>query len=605
MALNQTTPTSLLSIPTAQAAPSLGTQAKNPTQNIPAPTNKLPTNQQAAAPTIKDLSGTYANVNGTIYNKSTGAGYSDPNSFFKDAGINSFNNLKFDTTWRPPTTNTGNGTPPAQSIPTGLSFGGGSQATGSAPAAPTATAAPAAPATTADPTKPYSPPNQGTTGVSQGGIIGNLLGIAQNESPQVTTARANLQNLQNEMAQETANIKGSPFGLSEQLGQQGILNQLFATKQAAAQQALQNALTSQGQSITATQGAGQLNAPIIASPGQVQLNPSQPTPGATTSGAVSLNSLIGQRPGATGVTEFYNKSTGQGFATPQDLANFINQQQPGANVTAANVFQYLQSNGNQGSNLLGLDQSTMQTYAQMLASGQGSAIPSSITGNAALMAQLYNMANSISGGNFNTNVAAGLGAGQQANAAAAATAAVNAANSAYAGYYKDYLDTKATVDTVDQFGNLLTSGMVDKNGNVINPTNLQYANMALSTIRGLLSSQQQAQFDTTFAALKSKVSGLLAVGGSETPSQLTADANSILSGSVPLGTLQATLDRIKQEGQTVVNIAAQKGNTALSQVQGGNVNSQPSGSNTGGFTEGQTAAGGAIVFKNGKWVANQ
>jgi hypothetical protein len=53
--------------------------------------------------TVNDLSSKYANVNGTIYNKSSGQGYSDPSSFFKDSGVNSFNNLKFDTSWTPPT----------------------------------------------------------------------------------------------------------------------------------------------------------------------------------------------------------------------------------------------------------------------------------------------------------------------------------------------------------------------------------------------------------------------------------------------------------------------------------------------------------------------
>jgi len=57
--------------------------------------------------TVKDLSNQYANVNGTIYNKNTGQGYSDPSSFFKDSGVSSFNNLKFDTNWTPPTSTLG------------------------------------------------------------------------------------------------------------------------------------------------------------------------------------------------------------------------------------------------------------------------------------------------------------------------------------------------------------------------------------------------------------------------------------------------------------------------------------------------------------------
>lgn len=56
-----------------------------------------------AVPTVNDLSGRFANVNGTIYDKGTGQGYSDPASFFQASGVNSFNNLKLDTAWTPQT----------------------------------------------------------------------------------------------------------------------------------------------------------------------------------------------------------------------------------------------------------------------------------------------------------------------------------------------------------------------------------------------------------------------------------------------------------------------------------------------------------------------
>ena len=52
--------------------------------------------------TPKDLSSTYANVNGTIYNIATGQAYANQNQFFEAAGVNSFNGLKFNTNWKPP-----------------------------------------------------------------------------------------------------------------------------------------------------------------------------------------------------------------------------------------------------------------------------------------------------------------------------------------------------------------------------------------------------------------------------------------------------------------------------------------------------------------------
>jgi len=49
----------------------------------------------------KDMSGTYANVNGTIYNKTTGKAFSTPAEFFAEAGVSSFDGLEFDSNWRP------------------------------------------------------------------------------------------------------------------------------------------------------------------------------------------------------------------------------------------------------------------------------------------------------------------------------------------------------------------------------------------------------------------------------------------------------------------------------------------------------------------------
>lgn len=48
-----------------------------------------------------DLSGKYANVSGTIYDKATSHGFSTPQEFFAASGASSFNGLVFDTNWRP------------------------------------------------------------------------------------------------------------------------------------------------------------------------------------------------------------------------------------------------------------------------------------------------------------------------------------------------------------------------------------------------------------------------------------------------------------------------------------------------------------------------
>ena len=178
-----------------QNLPGVGVQAKSPAQNQTPRTNTLNAGQTAP----KDLSGTYANVNGTIYNKTSGKAFSTPQEFFGESGVNSFNNLKFDTAWQPSSNNTGAGIAPATNTPQGLSLGGGIQT----PSVNTATPVNPPLTTATGATQGYTPPNAGTTGVSQGGIIGNLIQNAQS-NPALTTANQNLQALQGNYAQATA-----------------------------------------------------------------------------------------------------------------------------------------------------------------------------------------------------------------------------------------------------------------------------------------------------------------------------------------------------------------------------------------------------------------
>jgi hypothetical protein len=347
-ALVKPNPTSLADMPVP-----VGQKAVSPTNNIKPPKLTLAANQVAP----KDLSSTYGKTaDGTVYNKSSHAKFSNPADFFKDSGQTSFDNIKFDEAYKPSGKETVYGQPAAP-------------ATATVPPI-----APPKPAPTAVPAGPYTPPNQGTTGVNQGGIIGNLLGIAQNESPEVSKARADLKGLSETYAKQTSNLESSPIDLSLATGQQGILNRLFAAKQGAAQTALQSALTSQGQQISATQGAGSLNAPITNPQTGGLVTPSAAaTTGQTTSGASNISSLVGQRVGADGKTqEFFNTQTGQGFANPQQLADFVNQQNPGANATAANVFQVLdQLKSSQGANGGALNPlNNVTSIAQQVLNGQ-------------------------------------------------------------------------------------------------------------------------------------------------------------------------------------------------------------------------------------------
>lgn len=515
----------------------VGVKAKSPTTSAVAPSNKLATAQVAP----RDLSATYGIKDGTVYNKNSQTKFSTAGDFFKDSGLSSFNNLKFDTTYNPTGKETVYGMP---SVPL------------STPVAPTPLPTQANQTTPAPLTGPYTPPNQGTNGVSQGGIIGNLIGIANKETPQVTQARANLQGLTEDYGNQNADILSRPEGLTQQTGQQGILASLFANKQQAAQTALDSALTSQGQQITATNNAGQLNAPIIANPGQVQINPSQATPGATTSGAANLNSLIGQRtlPGQTQV-EFYNTSTGQGFSSPEELAAFVNQQIPGANATAQNVFSILQSSGQGGTNVLGFTPQLIQQYAQLAASGQLGAIPADVQSNPVIWSQVLNAANAISPG-FNYNVAAGSGAATQQNIINSGTAASDAAHqgavitgTAGAHSVSDLTQQssalKAAFGGADANFKLLIN--TAKQGGV-NDTNVPALNTLQQNVqRGLTSNSAVINFQSTLREVRSQYANILG-GGTATESSRQA-ANEQIPDNISLGALQSLYTNMTSAAQ--------------------------------------------------------
>lgn len=161
-----------------------------------------------------------------------------------------------------------------------------------APVAPATPLAPKAPVTQPSTQKnPVSIPSgqgtgDGTAAPVKGifpSVVGSLQSMAQTPAPQYNAAQnnsaqaqnalfnavpqqnanvqgatQNIQALQDEYAKQNGIIGNSPIGLSEQGGEQGLLNQQYATKLGAAQTALQNALTGNAQEQAAFTGAGNL-----------------------------------------------------------------------------------------------------------------------------------------------------------------------------------------------------------------------------------------------------------------------------------------------------------------------------------------------------------
>lgn len=175
---------------------------------------------------------------------------------------------------------------------------------------------------------------------------------------------------------------------------------------------------------------------------------------------------------------------------------------------------------------------------------------------------------------FNTATAEGKYSAQQQVAQIGGTAGSQAAQQVFQQAYGTYNQLQNTTQNIDQFGNLLTQTM-QQGG--INPSNLKQANLTLAAVRNQLSSGQQAVYDNTLASLRSRVSGLLAAGGSEVPSAITSDAQKILDGSLPLSGLSSVLARIKQEGEVLLQNQAQIVNDNYKKLQGGGTTQNNSG----------------------------
>lgn len=350
------------------------------------------------------------------------------------------------------------------------------------------------------------------------GLVGTLARATQGTDPNVANAQVALaeavkrqQELESGIAGQYGKIESQAIPLEFQQGHEQALARQYAGQEAAAQGAVTQLQTALGQAVTER---GQTLTGLGAAAGYAQ-------PSVAAYGQTVFNPLTGQYEGGGGL--------------PAD---------------------------------------TLQQYAQMAASGQYAAIPSAITSNPVLSAQLNAAAKQL---NPNYNPIASTAQGQAAatNIQTGGTATPSAYNAIYQQALGDYTNLQQSVQNVDQFGSLLTSNMA---AGGINPTDVKYANKTLAQIRAQLSSGAQAQYDTTLAALRSKISGMLSIGGTETPTAITADAQKILDGSLPLSSLNDVLGRIQQEGNVLLQNQAQKVNTAKTGTLGGGSTGNASGS---------------------------
>ena len=223
----------------------------------------------------------------------------------------------------------------------------------------------------------------------------------------------------------------------------------------------------------------------------------------------------------------------------------------------------------------------LQSYATMAANGQYSAIPTSITGNPALSAQLNSMAQKLNP-QYNPITSAAQGAGQASvaqapytanasNIGTSGTAAANSYNSIYSAANTQAATTATQQAQIRSVGQQAL-GLMQSDPN-INKFVTQYGNKAINTLATQLSDPQYAAFNTAIQSLKARIGAALQAG--EIPTAATGNAASIANGDISLNALGATLSQVDTELSSFVQTQNALANYAKGQMgSGGSSGSQ-------------------------------
>ncbi len=458
---------------------------------------------------VTDLSSKYASVAGangapaTIYNKSTGQGYSDPSSFFKDAGVNSFNNLKFDTSWTPPTSTLGGLQMPG-STSNQSNSGSGLLASGSTgagllgsqsktPATPSTTS----PTNSAGLTTSQNPsdtssayPNAYTGTQSSNPTYATL----SNQAQQLSTPSQQEINLANQIAQFKNTTTQAETGTSTVGDLEGATGRQNAINQSAQStlQSLSDQLTNlQNQRTAALKGVQdqiQTLAPVSAGPGTTLINP------ATGSTIASTNQLTTNIAGAP--TSF-NPSTGligQGTTGGGILGTPTSSSDP-VQSAVTSVLTSLGANDPATTSFI--------TSAVQQAIANGGNVPTSLTASQANVVK--QVLSQMSGGSYSSQNAA-INQSNLAAQSASAQAVAPIANTALANLQS----LQKLSDTVGYSNSPITNDIRNAFSNtfVVDP-NITTLQSALQFVTGEVS-QVLGGGDSTVAALNSAATGLQA-----------------------------------------------------------------------------------------------
>lgn len=206
----------------------------------------------------------------------------------------------------------------------------------------------------------------------------------------------------------------------------------------------------------------------------------------------------------------------------------------------------------------GLPANVLQQYAQMAANGQYSAIPSSITGNPVLSAQLNQAAAAINP-NYNPINSAAQGAAGASNIQTAGTAGTNIAAQGASNAIQSYNSLNAANSTFDnqasQVLGVLSQGQL--NGSIPD------VNRAINQLGGKLGSTQVQALSSSLTELGAAYTNLLSSNGG-TPTAQDQQALAALSPNSSAAQIATSIAQLKAAAQiklqSAQSLASQYGN---------------------------------------------
>lgn len=220
------------------------------------------------------------------------------------------------------------------------------------------------------------------------------------------------------------------------------------------------------------------------------------------------------------------------------LTSAVNASQPNTASYGQTVFNPLTGQYENGG---GLPAEVLQSYAQMAANGQYSAIPSSITSNPVLSAQLNAAAKAINP-NYSPITSTAQGNAAASNVQSSGTAPTQAAAAGLQQATQQYVDANTAYTTAQQQANSLQQ-VLQKTGINSNP---QFINQTINNLQNQLGSADYTSYITTLTELQQKYSNLLSSVGAQTPTVNGNQALTILNPNSTPVQINAAIDALNQ-----------------------------------------------------------